>query len=202
MIYVDLDNTLIDSMRRLELEMNVAEKYGISRENFKKAIEESFEKHGISRFGHQGLYKTCRELKPDLSSDIISAWGKVLESQMFFSDSLFFLGQFPKEELTLLTTGNPDFQRKKIAVHGLEGSFGAIKIVASPKCGHIEPPSPLSFFVDDSPREIDAMKLLYPHMCCIQVREPALWEKQKISLRADVHCRTLDETLRFINAKR
>lgn len=199
MIYVDLDNTLIDSVKRLELEMGVAAKFGVGAEDYWKAVDIAFAKYGISGFSYRALFEGCRAVKPDyFSSDSLTEWQKILETEHFFPDTIIFLRNLGKNELTLLTTGNPDFQWAKIKTHRLEQYFCGIKIVNSPKAENIDRPPDGSFFIDDSPREIDAMKQRYPHVVCIQVRQPAPWEKQKISGCKDGHFRDLLGAYAFI----
>src|SRR3989344_2699786 len=184
MIYVDLDNTLIDSVGRLRMEMDVANRYGLSDTDYQKGIDFAFEKYGIGSFGYATLFEGCRAIKPELKREILADWQRIVETACFFPDTQEFLAEFKKEELTLLTTGNPDFQRTKIKAHGLEWHFQEIIIVNSPKCRHISP-GPRSVFIDDSPREIDEMKTAFPEVFCVLVREVAPWESQKESVLAD-----------------
>ncbi len=197
-ILVDLDNTLIDSVKRLELEMGVAVKFGVNAEGYWKAVDIAFAKYGISGFSHRALFEGCRAIKPDFSAESLFEWRKVLEVELFFPDSIIFLKNLGKDGMTLLTTGNPDFQWIKIRNHQLEQYFCGIKIVNSPKAENIDRPPKGSFFIDDSPREIDAMKQRYPHVLCIQVRTPAPWEKQKHSGCKDAHFRDLLGAYAFI----
>jgi len=197
-ILVDLDNTLIDSVKRLKLEMGVAAKFGVNAEDYWKAVDIAFAKYGVSGFSHQALFEGCRAIKPDFSAESLFEWRKVLEVKLFFPDTLIFLKHFKPEELTLLTTGNPEFQWTKIITHGITKHFGKIFIANSPKAENIERPPDKSFFIDDSPREIDAMKQCYPHVICLQVRTPAPWEKQKHSGCKDAHFRDLLGAYAFI----
>lgn len=197
MIYVDLDNTLIDSVKRLRGEMEVAARYGFDEILFWKAVDLAFAKHGVSNFGHDALFEACRTIKPGLGESILADWEKVIMTPHLFSDALIFLNRFPKEHLTLVTTGSHKFQRAKIATHNLEYYFSEIRIVPSPKCQHIDPVYP-AVYVDDSPREIDVMKSLYPKVFCILVRQPAPWEKQKVSSYADVYCADLISAMEHI----
>ena len=187
MIYVDLDNTLLDAVKRLENEKEIARRHGIDDDLFEKAANLTHETHGISNWSYTVFFESCRILKPCLEETMLHEWQKVIERSGIFPDTIAFLNQFPKENLTLVTTGNHEYQRTKIRTDNLEAYFSEILIVPSPKCHHVTPVYP-AVYVDDSPREIDAMKLLHPEIFCILVREPAPWEKQKISLHADVYC--------------
>ena len=166
MIYVDLDCTLIDSAKRLQDEMEVAAHYGINGTLYWKAIELALEKCGIGNFGYDALFEACEIIKPGLDNRILSDWQRVVETPHFFPDTLAFLGRFPRSCLVLVTTGSSEFQRAKIATHNLEDYFSEIRIVPSPKCQHINPVYP-AVYIDDSPREIDAMKVLHPRVFCI-----------------------------------
>lgn len=198
-ILLDLDNTLIRSIDRAEQEKIIAAQYGISAKNFQHAIDMTFEKYGWSNFGHEGLIASCKLIKPDLNcTELYAKWQKILNTPHFFPDALEFLRAFPKRHMILLTTGSADFQRNKIATHSLAKYFSRIIIVNSPKAHHIATPTANSLYIDDSPREIDAMKILFPHVYCIQIREAAPWEKQKRSVLADAHCATLTEAADLI----
>lgn len=197
MIYVDLDNTLIDSVYRQALDIEIAVRYGLSKDDFYLAEQMVLERCGLSDFGYDKLFQACKEIKPDLDEKLHEDWVANAKTQIFFPDTLRFLGLFQKEELTLLTTGNINFQSPKIDVHGLTKFFSEIKIVASPKSHHISPPTS-SVFIDDSPREIDAMKERFPYVFCILIRSIAPWEKQKTSLRADIHCPNLLDAVKYI----
>ena len=197
MIYIDLDNTLIDSVKRLSGEMTAALKYGISNDNFSKAMLAAFQNDGVSRFGHKVLFKACCNLCPGLSKKLLNDWNDILNTPHIFPDAINFLSSFPKKDLVLLTTGSKEFQLTKIRVHGLKKFFSDIKIVPSPKCTSISPP-PNSIFIDDSPREIDATKQTFPGIYCILVRKPAPWEKQKTSHFKDAQCADLVKAIELI----
>lgn len=192
MIYVDLDNTLIDSARRLRYEISIAERYGVSRETYWRAVDIFHERYAISAVRFELLFECCRVLIPDLSEVILEEWNALLRTPYFFPDTHDFLSAFEPKDLALLTTGYPEFQKIKIATHGLERYFSEIHIVGSPKCRHISPPKN-SVFIDDAAREIDATKKYIPDAYCIFVREPIEWEKQKFSLLRDAYCNDLFE---------
>lgn len=198
MIYVDLDNTLIDSMRRSDMERSAAIRCGMSEETFAQAMDLLVESHGLSDFSFEPFFEVCKRLHPDLDPALLSQWKALLQLRIFFPDSLRFLGAFQKNELTLLTTGSPKHQQVKIRAHALPEYFKDILIVPTPKARAIACPPPDSIYVDDSGREIDEMKNCHPHVYCILVREPACWEKQKHSLHADARAFDLDHALLLI----
>ena len=110
MIYVDLDNTLIDSVKRLLGEMSAASKYGLNEQNFHKAVLTAFKNGGVSNFGHKALFKACREILPSLSEKLLDDWREIVNAPHIFPDAMQFLNSFPSSNLTLLTTGNREFQ--------------------------------------------------------------------------------------------
>lgn len=201
MIYVDLDNTLIDSVYRLELDTDIAVAYGLTTNEFSAAIDKAVQKHGIHGFGPDALFEACRQIKPDFSELVLKNWWMILKHKFLFPDTMTFLGCFCRRELSLITTGNKKFQLAKIEAHNFREYLSEIMILGSPKSNGLYSPQVNSFFIDDSPREIDAMKEKFPDMCCIQVREPAPWEKQKISRHADFRCADLLEAIRHIKPR-
>ena len=193
MIYVDLDNTLIDSVGRYHKELAAAERYGISHDEYWLLYDVMNRRHGIGSFGYELFFQVIQDHMPGVSDTLLAEWRAILETQHPFPDTYEFLSSFRRDELILLTTGNPTQQRKKVQVHSFESYFSDIRIVGSPKCRHIEPPDG-AIYIDDSPREIDEMKTVHPHVHCIIVRETPPWERrQAVSHKKDKHCRDLIE---------
>lgn len=195
MIYTDLDNTIIDTIRRLNKEKELARKYGLTEEEYMSAIHLVNERHGIGNFTLRKLFEICNEIHPGLPEALFGEWSDFENVQIFFPDALEFMTAFPKDSLTLLTAGNLDMQNKKIDVHNLRPYFGKILVLPSPKALNIEPPPDESCYIDDAPREIDAMKERFPHVRCVLVRQPPPWEKIQVSKHADAYCRDLKEVL-------
>ena len=116
MIYIDLDNTLIDSVGRLENEKQVAARFGISERDYDWAVRQT----GVN-FSYEKLYQTCRLVTRGLSPDVITEWEETLQKPRLFSDTKPFLARFPKEKLILITStsGTPKLQQTKIEANGL-----------------------------------------------------------------------------------
>ena len=188
MNYVDLDNTVIDTIRRLGKEQAAARKHGFSDADYMRALHLVNERFGIGEFTIQRFFGVCRELNPALSDEVLGEWKEMENDQIFFDDSLEFLKSLPKKELCLITAGNAEMQTKKIDTHKLRPYFGKIQILPSPKANNIEPPEAGSVYIDDAPREIDAMKKRFPYVKCILVRTPPPWETQKMTVSADWYC--------------
>lgn len=119
MIYVDMDHTLIDSQRRFALEMAAAMRRGVTEAQYFEAIDVIFRVHGIGKFCYELLREELAKLCPTLTKDVLGEWEEILTIPMLLPHVEWFLGRFPRKDLTLLTTGNPVFQQKKIDVHGL-----------------------------------------------------------------------------------
>ncbi len=198
MLYLDLDNTIIDTVRRLDKEKELAGKYGLTAEEYMNAIHLVNERHGIGEFTLRKLFSVCNEIHPGLPEELFAEWAEFENVQIFFPDALEFVNAFRAKDLTLLTAGNHDMQNKKIDVHNLRPYFHEILILPSPKAINIDPPPLNSYYIDDAPREIDAMKKLFPHVMCILVREPPPWEKVSVSKYADVYCKDLKEVLTML----
>lgn len=194
MLYLDLDNTLIDTVKRLDFEKEVSEKYGLTGDKYLNAIDVVNERNGVGNFTIRKLFDVCREMKPDFPEEALREWMDFENRQIFFPDALDFIASFKKDELTLITAGDKNMQGKKIAVHNIEPLFSKILIVPSPKAQNIDPPPRGTIYIDDAPREIDAMKERFPYVTCVLVREPPPWEKVTISKYADMYCKDLKET--------
>ena len=119
----------------------------------------------------------------------------LLDKNYFFPDSEEFLSSFNPQQLVLITSGNQDFQWRKIDAHDLTKYIKFVwvitnkalavsgELVSALRAGIKEP----FFFIDDAPREIEAVKKAHPEVICIQVREPASWETQRETEFYDVH---------------
>ena len=195
MIGVDLDCTLIDSEQRYKDEVKAAEGYGILQEEYIAAVEKLYQRHGTAAYRFELLYKILTEVSPGLSRQIIEDLNALLDKNYFFPDSKEFLTSFRREQLVLITSGNADFQARKIAAHGLKTYVNCIwvisdkalavgaEIVSAAKAGIQEP----FFFISVAPREIEAVRIAHPEVTCIQVRTPASWETQRSTEYFDVH---------------
>lgn len=206
MICIDLDCTLIDAEKRYRDEMIVAAEYGILKKKYVAAVNELYRQYGRTFYCFELLYEFLLKAKPGLSRKIIDDLNALLDKNYFFSDSEFFLSSFKPQQLTLVTTGNQHFQFRKIATHGLRRYINYIwvitdkalaisgELIVASRSGIKEP----FFFIDDAPREIEAVKKAYPEVTCIQVRKPASWETQRETEYYDVYLPNLEMTTHYI----
>jgi len=207
MICVDLDCTLIKSEQRYKDELEVAKKYGISAKKYAAAVEKLYQRYGIAAYRFELLYRILTEVSPGLSRQIIEDLNALLDKNYFFPDSEEFLAAFEPKQLVLITSGNFEFQFRKIVAHGLKKYINFIwvisnkalavgaEIISAAKAGIQEP----FFFIDDAPREIEAVKKAYPEeVVCIQVRTPAPWETQRSTEYFDVHLPDLEAVTHYI----
>lgn len=200
-IYVDLDNTLIDSVRRYQDEFRVAEHYGISSEEYKAAAEELYAKQGNRVvYSFDLLFPVLQKRNLGLSSGMLQDLERLFEQTYFFSDTEEFLAGFLPEEMLILTEGVRDFQLDKVYAHKLEKRVGQVIVIdaGNSKAGAISAGSIPTFFIDDAPRHIAAVKQVHPSVFCIQVRMLAPWEHVGEHIGADICCPTLREAAEYI----
>lgn len=203
MICVDLDCTLIDSERRYGDERVIAADYGISEEEYIVAVDELYRRHGALAFSFELCFSILSERRPGLSKDVVNALNTLLDRNYFFPDSDFFLSSFSPQEVTIITSGPHDFQWRKIAAHNLGSRTNCIWITkhkarAVGAMVVYKNPDEKMFFIDDAPREIEAVKKAFPEVICIQVREPASWETQRETEYYDVHLPNLEAVTHYI----
>ncbi len=198
---VDMDGTLIDSAMRINMEHKVALEYGLTAEMFWEGRRLAEEKYGPALSNYRKLYAGCKEILPDLDEKIVEEWLDVARTPMLYSDTLNFLASFPKEELILFTAGEPGFQNIKIDANGLRDKFSSILILPSPKANNFHNPEPGMIYLDDAPREIDAMRLRHPSVYCIQVREPSPWERQRSTRRKHRYAWDMTEAITIIKER-
>lgn len=206
MICVDLDYTLIDSEEFFEDQIGVAEGYGILAEEYTAAVEKLYQRYGAATYNFELLYETLAEKNPSLSREIIRDLNALLDKNYFFPDSKEFLASFEPKQLVLITSGNSNFQFRKIAAHDLRAHINFIwvisnkalavgaEIISAARVGIKE----LFFFISDSPREIEAVKKAHPEVVCIQVRTPASWEIQRTTEHYDVHLLDMEAVTHYI----
>ena len=199
-IFVDLDCTLIDSERRYEDEKRVAENFGVPRAIYEWAVDELYKRYEVGSYSFPLLCEIIRPRMLNFPEELHLRLASLLSCNYFFSDALDFLARFSQEELVLVTSGNQEFQQKKIQTHELAKYFGRI-FVARNKAQVIgEEKAGTDFFIDDAPREIEKVKLAHPDVFCVQVRTPASWESQKYTSRADARLSDLISAAEYIKA--
>lgn len=202
-IYLDLDNTLIDSVRRYEDEQDTAERYGIPRAEYVRAVEALYARHGPASYSFPLVFSIIRETRPDAPEALLRALKALLRKQYFFPDTLAFLARFRREELVLVTEGVAEFQWPKLHAHDIARRVGRVELISGKKSDAIrEAESETTFFLDDAARHVDEVKRARPRTFCIQVRAAAPWEKKQNALLADAVCGTLIEAADFINGPR
>ena len=201
-IFFDLDQAQIEVEHRVQLEIEAAARYGMSQQTFMEGRGLAV-KEGISFFNYKKLFEHCARVKPDLDQAIIEEWYDIIRMKRIFPDTIPALELVPIKRRVMLTTGDPEFQNIKIDPNGLRDYFSQILIVPTPKCDSLadEDIPPGAAFADDSPREIDAMKLRHPKVFSVQVRNPAPWEHQKISEYKDAHAEDLYAAVFLIQNK-
>ncbi len=203
LIFIDLDCTLIDSEKRYEDEKQMAERFGIKRDVYVWAVNELYRRHGTYKYSFALLCEILRERTPRANKNFEGELSRLLGRNYFFSDAPQFLSRFNCEELILLTSGTPDFQSRKIDVHGLNEVVKATFITDNKPIiiGREKRGSALNFFIDDAPREIEAVKRIHPDVVCIQIRTPPSWEMQKHTPLADARLPDLVSAVEYIERK-
>ena len=200
-IYLDLDNTAMDSRRVYDHIVTVISEHGFSREQCEEHFRAIKENWGAYSPAHH-VELLARRQQPLDESFLQKIFAFIDRGDMLFPDTLPFLKEFAKEEVIILTLGHQDHQMKKIATHGLKQFVSDIIITLDDKSSRISKANvDLIFFLDDAPREIEAMKKAHPEIFCIQVRTVASWEIQRSTAYADAHAATLTEAAHFIRAK-
>lgn len=197
-VCVDLDNTLIDSVKRYNDEQIVAVKYGIDPKTYVNCVETLFKRHG-NFYSYKFLLPILQETKQDINCGVQNELEALLDKQYFFDDTIAFLSAFPKARLIITTSGDPTVQIRKAMAHNLSNWCRGM-IVNSNKASVVSAFSVAHqvYFVDDAPREIEKVKKQCPSATCIQVREPPPWEKQKTTDYADIKLPSLFEVAEFI----
>ena len=188
-IYLDLDNTCIDTEKIRRMESRVAERYGIPPLMYLECADLAcIRDPGV--FSYERVYDMLREYYADLPRTIIFDLYTVLRMQWFMPYATHFLSKFSKKDIVLVTSGDSAFQRMKIETHRIADYVREIHIT-NDKTAVITQESPPVFFVDDAPRHIEAVGRAHPWVTCIRVHEPPLWEVQQETAHPHVYLESL-----------
>lgn len=199
-IYIDLDNTCIDTEKIRRTEARVAQRYGIPIMTYFECTDLA----GISdpaTFSYERIYEMLQRYYPDLSHAIISDLYWTLKMQCFMPGAIQFLKRFRKQDLVLVTSGTPAFQRIKIETHRITDYVRDIHIT-NDKTAVITQESPPVFFVDDAPRHIETVGRAHPAVICIRVHEPPSWEVQQETSHPHVYIKSLWDAATYIERMR
>ncbi len=201
-IAVDLDNTLIQSSARFRKEQKIAEKYKLDPELYAQCIRNEFIlKNGNGRYSFQHLWPFLRKLKPDLPRKMLHELNALLDHQYFFHDTINFLENFQKKSLILVSSGDYVVQLRKVHAHRIEKYFKNIYVTENKPEVISKIKKTKTFFLDDAPRQIDAVKKRNPDVTCILMRKPPPWEVKTKSELADVHCTNLLDAAAYIKSR-
>lgn len=202
-IFCDLDCTLIDSEQRYEDEKRIAEGLGVSRDTYEWAVGELYNQFDVAGYTFERLYEIIRERVPGVPSCLAEELASLLDRNYFFPDALLFFGEFHRQDLIIVTSGVSAFQLRKIETHGLKTRARAIVITGNKAevLGEYKTGGRIHFFLDDAPREIEAVKRVHPDVICIQVRQPASWESQKTTALADAYLPDLAAAAEYIKRR-
>lgn len=200
-IYLDLDNTLIDSVRRYEEEQETAERHGITRAEYVRAVETLYARHGTASYCFPLLFSIIREAHPNAPEALLRELEVLLGKQYFFPDTLEFFARFHREELVVVTEGRFEFQWPKAAAHNLLSYVREVRLSHVKKKSEMIEERGQTFFLDDAARHVDDVKRAHPGIVCIQVRSAAPWEKKQNALLADAVCASLAEAADFIESQ-
>jgi beta-phosphoglucomutase-like phosphatase (HAD superfamily) len=195
MIYLDLDNTLIDTEQIRRWEAHIAGRYGISVMTYFECADLVWIRDRTFSFEH--VYDELHEYYPDLPQTIIGDLYRLLAIPRFMSGAPYFLERFRKQDLILVTSGDAEFQRIKIKTHSIEPYVREIHI-NNDKTKVITLESPPVFFVDDAPRHIEAVGRAHPSVICIRVHEPPSWEVQQDTLHPHIYVESLFGAMQYI----
>lgn len=192
MIYLDLDNTALDTVGLYNFMVDLLEnEFGVPRGVAMQAQQDAHLRHRT--YTPEKLCDELAKVGHPVSNDfLIRVYNYIESREMLYPDTMPFLKQFRRQELAILTRGDEFFQRRKIRAHGLDQLVGKLLVTQGEKCDSInDAVMPCTFFLDDAPREIEAMKRRHPWIICIQVREPPPWEEQRTTTYADGYARDL-----------
>jgi len=139
-LFVDLDDTIINTSQLKEELISLVADRGVDRSTVMQKYEESKDENGIpiidvfaASFNEFGI---AAEL---LQAGINEIYSDMDEEKLFSERLVWLEDQFPRSEYEyiLLTKGEEEIQKKKIARFNLRGYFDEVRIVTGDKVSAI-----------------------------------------------------------------
>lgn len=209
-IFIDFDDVLFNTKVFKDDIMDIFKRNGISEKIFSRYYKDGSEKKGdekVRKYNPREQIKRIRmagfETKK-IEKEII----KLLKNtqKYLFSDGIYFLKKFKKEELYVVSFGDKKFQREKIKNSGIEKYFKKILIVDFSKAVGIKnilrnksiKQGEALIFLDDRVKFLKDIKKSYPGMVTIHIKRREGRFSDKETKYCDFTAEDFDEVLKII----
>jgi FMN phosphatase YigB (HAD superfamily) len=206
-IFIDFDGVLFDSGSFYDPLLCVFERSGYSRSETERQIHDVAGRHkknfGIASYSfsaHQEMYLLDRH--QSIFQDLCELMKT--SSAYVYEDSRKFLESLRPHATTILTTGDPELQEKKVVSSGLELFVDAVEITHKPKYHTIERyrekfPNQRIVFVEDKIEQLrETLSITGVHRVLIQ-RPNARYVAQSFE-GADLVCEDLTKAKKYIHS--
>lgn len=203
-VFIDFDDTIFCTKNFIKDFFHIFQKNGVSQEIFSSTYySENVKIKGKTKY-HLGNQLERLEKMGFDSAKINKGLDKFLSSsaKYIFPDAKFFLKNFTKKELYLLSYSQTDFQKEKIVKSEVTKFFQKVIITDKKKSQEIKKiiknKKEKIFFIDDWNTQIDEVKKALPEMVTIFLKRKMGRYKNEKSQKCDFEAKNLREVFKII----
>ena len=178
MLIVDFDYTLNRTGLFKEEIRKVFASFGVDEQTFEssyhKSIQWDGEGYGFD-YSFEIHIEVLKEMGIDINSDdILSKFDETIKKSYLFDDAIPFLNYFRSkgEKIVLLSSGNVEFQKKKVDASGIAELVDEVKLSHGNKEKYIEKvidQKPL-YFINDNLKENNIIHELFPDVIILGMK--------------------------------
>ena len=179
-VIIDFDGVLFDDRRFKKEYESLFRHAGVSHDLYEKTYQQSKEKGHYDPRAHIRLALGFVSSEPSVQKNLYARVTKFLEqsSRYVFKDVSDFLGFLKKEHIraVLLSTGDPVFQKQKIAKSGIEHLFDDVVIISEASKLHAidamvrKEKSTRFMFIDDKKEVVEEIKKSLPSVHVVHMQ--------------------------------
>lgn len=202
-IIIDFDDTIFDTHMFVQEIIEHFKRVGFTADEFKEIYRKSKEK--MKDFDQKAVVDLFFKLKPFDKEDVVNEIDSLVErsEEFIYPDFKKFANEHLRKELTLLSFGTTDFQKRKIQNANINNLFDKVHITDKGKVFYLENiyrsnPEDLIVFIDDKAEEIDRVKEKFPDVITIKMERPRGGHVKVRSEKTDYVARNFSDVKKII----
>jgi len=202
-IVIDFDDTIFNTYMFVQEIIKHFQRVGFTSDEFKEIYKKSKEK--MNSFDQKTVVDLFFQLKPFDKEDVVEEIDSLIERsrEFIYPDFKKFANEHIRKELTLLSFGTTDFQKRKIDNANISNLFDKVHITDKDKVFYLENiyrsnPEDLIVFIDDKASEIDKVKEKFPDVIAIKMERPRGGHIKIKSERADYVAKNFSDVKKII----
>ena len=210
MIFLDFDDVIFYSKKFIKDYKNIFSRYGVSEEIFKKHYYQYFKNKTGEKVRRYNLTSHLAGIKKELGINTEKLEKEIIKfiedtSKYIFKDVIFFLKEFKRSDLILISFSKTEFQKIKINNSKVVNFFKKIIITNGSKSTEVlkiikdNKTKKEHFFIDDRVDYVSEVKKKVPTINTILVRRKEGRYKEPTNRYCDYEVKNLKEALKIIN---